>query len=85
MTNPIPEPRNEGPVYGEITVQKDAANRGWRTLGQSVLSGVLTYLGALGADLAVPDFELSYEAVAVGVGIAVLTPVLAWLQRRAGK
>jgi hypothetical protein len=63
----------------------DARERGLRTLGQAVLSGVVTYLGGLVADLGMPGFELSYEAVAVGVGIAVLTPVLAWLQRRAGK
>lgn len=83
MTNPIPEPRNEGPAYGEITVQKDAANRGWRTLGQAVVASVLTFLGTLGADILVPGFD--YEIVAYGFGVAVLTPVLAWLQRRAGK
>lgn len=85
MTNPIPEPRNEGPVYGEITVQKDAANRGWRTLGQSVLAAVLTFLGALGADMAMPGFELDYETTAFGLAFVALTPVLAYLQRRAGK
>lgn len=63
----------------------DARERGLRTLGQSVLSGVLTYLGGIATDLAFPGFELSYEALAVGMAIAVLTPVLAWLQRRAGK
>ena len=63
----------------------DAKSRGLRTLAQSVAASVLTYLGTLGADLLVPGFELSYEAQAVGVGIALLTPVLAYLQRRAGK
>lgn len=63
----------------------DAKSRGLRTLAQSVVASVLTYLGTLGADLLVPGFELSYEAQAVGVGIALLTPVLAYLQRRAGK
>lgn len=71
--------------HDDAVRKADARERGLRTLGQSVLSGVLTYLGGIGADLAVPGFELSYEALAVGTAIAVLTPVLAWLQRRSGK
>lgn len=85
MTHQIPEPRREGDTYREITAQKDAANRGWRTLGQAIGASVLTFLGAVGAELAVPGFSLDWELLAVGGGIAILTPVLAWLQRRAGK
>lgn len=85
MTNPIPEPRDGDNTYGEIVAQKDAANRGWRTLGQAIGASVLTFLGAVGAELAVPGFNLDWELLAVGGGIAVLTPVLAWLQRRVGK
>lgn len=85
MTNPVPEPRDGDNTYGETVAQKDAANRGWRTLGQTIVSSVLAFLGALGADLAVPGFQLNWELAAVGGAIAVLTPVLAWLQRRVGK
>jgi hypothetical protein len=63
----------------------DASNRGLRTLGQAVLAAVLTFLGALGADMAVPGFELDYQTTAFGLAFVALTPVLAYLQRRAGK
>lgn len=69
----------------KVEAKADAKSRGLRTLLQAVVGSVLTFLGGLGADLAVPGFELSYEALGVGVGIAVLTPVLAYLQRRSGK
>lgn len=63
----------------------DAKSRGLRTLLQTVIASVLTFLGALGADMAVPGFELDLQLASVGLGIAVLAPVLAYLQRMAGK
>lgn len=78
--NPVTE-TNE-PV---VDAKADAKSRGLRTLGQAVVSGALTFLGALGAEMAVPGFEFSPEAVGIGMAIATLTPILAWLQRRAGK
>lgn len=66
-------------------VKADATNRGLRSLGQAVLASVLTFAGVLGADLAVPAFEFSSEVAAYGLAVAVLTPVLAYAQRRAGK
>ncbi len=63
----------------------DAKSRGLRTLGQSVLAAVLTFAGTVGADLAVPGFEIDYQTTAFGLAFVALTPVLAYLQRRAGK
>lgn len=63
----------------------DAKSRGLRTLLQTVIASVLTFLGALGADMAVPGFELDLQLASVGLGIAVLAPVLAYLQRMADK
>ena len=76
---------NEVPADAGTVRKKDAKSRGLRTLGQAVLASVLTFLGALGADLAVPGFELNYEMLGAGLGLAVLTPVIAYLQRRIGK
>jgi len=63
----------------------DARSRGLRTLGQAVAASLLTFLGAVGVAIAAPDFTLDLEMLAVGGGIAVLTPVLAYLQRRSEK
>ena len=65
--------------------KNDAASRGLRTLAQAVVASVLTFLGTLGADMAVPGFELDTEIAASGLGVAVLTPVLAYFQRKLGK
>lgn len=69
----------------QTTVKTDAKSRGLRTLLQTVIASVLTFLGALGADMTVPGFELDLQLASVGLGIAVLAPVLAYLQRLAGK
>lgn len=66
-------------------VKADAANRGLRSLAQTVVASVLTFAGVLGADMAVPGFEFSPELAGYGLAVAVLTPVLAYAQRRAGK
>lgn len=76
---------NVAPADTKAMDKADAKSRGLRTLVQAVVGSVLTCLGALGAEVTVPGFEMSYEALGVGMGIAVLTPVLAYLQRRAGK
>ena len=75
----------EKPVEEVKEKKTDAKSRGLRTLLQTVIASVLTFLGALGADLAVPGFELDLQLASVGLGIAVLAPVLAYLQRMAGK
>lgn len=75
----------EKPVEEVKEKKTDAKSRGLRTLLQTVIASVLTFLGALGADMAVPGFELDLQLAGVGLGIAVLAPVLAYLQRLAGK
>lgn len=81
MAEETPEKPDE-----EVKEKKtDAKSRGLRTLLQTVIASVLTFLGALGADMAVPGFELDLQLASVGLGIAVLAPVLAYLQRLAGK
>lgn len=75
----------EKPVEEVKEKKTDAKSRGLRTLLQTVIASVLTFLGALGADMAVPGFELDLQLASVGLGIAVLAPVLAYLQRMAGK
>lgn len=75
----------EKPVEEDKEKKTDAKSRGLRTLLQTVIASVLTFLGALGADMAVPGFELDLQLASVGLGIAVLAPVLAYLQRMAGK
>lgn len=75
----------EKPVEEVKEKKTDAKSRGLRTLLQTVIASVLTFLGALGADMAVPGFELDLQLASVGLGIAVLAPVLAYLQRLAGK
>lgn len=78
---------NESTPAGETKpeVKADAKNRGLRSLGQAVVASVLAFAGALGADMAVPGFEFSPELAGYGLAVAVLTPVLAYAQRRAGK
>lgn len=75
----------EKPIEEVKEKKSDAKSRGLRTLLQTVIASVLTFLGALGADMAVPGFELDLQLAGVGLGIAVLAPVLAYLQRLAGK
>lgn len=75
----------EKPVEEVKEKKTDAKSRGLRTLLQTVIASVLTFLGALGADMAVPGFELDLQLASVGLGIAVLAPVLAYLQRMVGK
>ena len=79
------EETSEKPVEEVKEKKTDAKSRGLRTLLQTVIASVLTFLGALGADMAVPGFELDLQLASVGLGIAVLAPVLAYLQRMAGK
>ena len=79
------EETTEKPVEEIKEKKTDAKSRGLRTLLQTVIASVLTFLGALGADMAVPGFELDLQLAGVGLGIAVLAPVLAYLQRLAGK
>lgn len=76
--------RNDAISVGDDR-KSDAKNRSLRTLGQSVVAAGLTFLGALGAAMTTPGFEFQWELVAAGAGVAVLTPVLAWLQRRVEK
>lgn len=73
------------PYETKSETKADAKNRGLRTLVQAVVSSALVSLGAVGADMAVPGFEYNPETIALGLGVAVLTPVLAYLQRRLGK
>ena len=81
MAEETPEKPDE-----EVKEKKtDAKSRGLRTLLQTVIASVLTFLGALGADMAVPGFELDLQLASVGLGIAVLALLLAYLQRLAGK
>ncbi len=79
------EETTEKPTEEVKEKKSDAKSRGLRTLLQTVIASVLTFLGALGADMAVPGFELDLQLAGVGLGIAVLAPVLAYLQRLAGK
>jgi hypothetical protein len=81
----VAEETPEKPVEEVKEKKTDAKSRGLRTLLQTVIASVLTFLGALGADMAVPGFELDLQLASVGLGIAVLAPVLAYLQRMAGK
>lgn len=76
---------NEVPADTKPAVKKDANNRGLRSLGQAVVAAGLTFLGALGTAMVAPGFEFNLELVLTGAGVAVLTPVLAYLQRRAEK
>jgi hypothetical protein len=81
----VAEETTEKPIEEVKEKKTDAKSRGLRTLLQTVIASVLTFLGALGADMAVPGFELDLQLASVGLGIAVLAPVLAYLQRMAGK